>query len=265
MFAGTWCDTALFAELKERINAVKLVGSAELWETLWPLVGGEQAAASVVIAGGTDWEMKLHVFMAKGERAEDAESPFVDSFPTGSLVFLKPLLGITNLRKLRKIGARMVPLGDVMPLKGAASDGSVFGGSEVSDYQLLLGGAVHEMWGTSGPSVVLEIGLLPPMGLPSRHDASLPYFPDVGSPPYSALATAFVSTDLSAEAGDHAATDSPPANDDDDSLETNRIRVGGNSTQATADELTANVGGLGPQLEQIVRRVLVSRGEKSEK
>ena len=197
---GTWCDTALFAQLKEHINDVKLEGSSGLWETLWPLVGGEQGAASVVVAGGQDWEMKLHVFMSNGARAEDEEPPFTDSFPTGSLVFLKPLLGITNLRKLRKIGSRMVPLGDVMPLNGAAADGSAFGGSQVGEYQLLLGGALHEMSGTSGPSVVLEIGLLPPMGLPSRHDPSLPYFPAPGSPPHSLLAAAFVSAAGAAEA-----------------------------------------------------------------
>ena len=41
----------------------------------------------------------------------------------GNTQMLKPLLGNTNLRKVRKIGSRMVPLGDIMPLKGTASDG----------------------------------------------------------------------------------------------------------------------------------------------
>ena len=76
-----------------------------------------------MIARGTDWEMKLHLFMAKGPKPENEPAPFSDTYPTGSLVFLKPLLGNTNLRKVRKIGSRMVPLGDIMPLKGPASDG----------------------------------------------------------------------------------------------------------------------------------------------
>ena len=43
--------------------------------------------------------------------------------------------------------------------------------------------------------------------------------------------------------------------------EERRVVVGGAATQATADLLTSNIGGLGDQLEQIVRRVLVSRAD----
>ena len=41
------------------------------------------AAGSIVIAGGTDWEMKLHIFMSKGAKKDDEPSPFIDTFPTG--------------------------------------------------------------------------------------------------------------------------------------------------------------------------------------
>ena len=44
---------------------------------------GEVAAGSIVIAGGTDWEMKLHLFMSKGAKKDDEPAPFTDTFPTG--------------------------------------------------------------------------------------------------------------------------------------------------------------------------------------
>ena len=37
---GTWCNTDLFERVKEALNDVVLTGSPELWEVLWPLVGG---------------------------------------------------------------------------------------------------------------------------------------------------------------------------------------------------------------------------------
>ena len=259
---GTWCDTTLFEAVKTSLNDVLLQGSPELWEELWPNVGGEQEAASIVVARGTDWEIKLHLFMARGSKPDDAPPPLTDSFPTGSLVFLKPLLGITDLRKMRKIGARMVPLGDKIPLKGAAADGDALGGSDVSDYQLLLGGAVHTMAGTSGPSLVLEVGLLPPMGLPQRHNTSLPNM-DSSSPALVAAFRSLAARQAQVEAEEQARMAGTRVLADTQSSEpdTVQIKVGGKATQATADKLTAQVGGLGPQLEQIVRRVLVSRAD----
>ena len=129
-------------------------------------------------------------------------------------------------------------------------------GSEVSGYQLLLGGAVHEMAGTSGPSVVLEIGLLPPMGLPPNRQqaaAALPYLPS--SAP--TLTAAFKAA--SAEEEEELVVKEVELEGEGEN--SNQIQIGGAATQATANMLVSNVGGLGPQLEQIVRRVLVSRAD----
>jgi hypothetical protein len=103
------------------------------------------------------------------------------------------------------------------------------------------------------------------MGLPPRHNFSLPTLPHPVSP---TLAFAFVSAaKQEAEAEEsrrHAAAAvggsaeeegvHPPA-------EAARIKVGGAATQEMGNLLTSKVGGLGPQLEQIVRRVLVSRAD----
>ena len=261
---GTWCNTDLFDAVKSAINDVALAGSPELWEALWAMVGGEQPASSISLAAGKDWEIKLHLFMSKGPAAEDAPAPFSDIYPTGSLVCLKPLLGITNLRKVRKIGSRLVPLGDVIPLQGGSASGDAFGGSKINDFQLLLGGAIQEMRGTSGPSAVLEIGMLPPMGLPSRFDASLPRLPPPSSPALHTLASSFSSVaETAAEAEEERAPEGGGENAEAGAgvEEERRVVVGGAATQATADLLTSNIGGLGDQLEQIVRRVLVSRAD----
>jgi hypothetical protein len=249
--------------LRTTINDVSLTGSPELWESLWAMVGGEQPASTLFLAGGEDWELKLHLFMSKGPAADDAPAPYSDTYPTGSLVCLKPLLGITKLRKVRKIGSRTVPIGDVIPLQGSAAGGDAFGGSKVNDLQLLLGGAIQELSGTSGPSAVLEVGLLPPMGLPSRFDASLPRLSEPISPAHKTLASSFFSITDAAAAEEEGRVDEEMVGEGAvaDIDEGRRVVVGGAATQATADKLTSNIGGLGDQLEQIVRRVLVSRAD----
>jgi hypothetical protein len=251
--------------LRTTINDVSLTGSPELWESLWAMVGGEQPASTLFLAGGEDWEMKLHLFMSKGPAGtDDAPAPYSDTYPTGSLVCLKPLLGITKLRKVRKIGSRTVPIGDVIPLQGSSAGGDAFGGSKVNDLQLLLGGAIQELSGTSGPSAVLEIGLLPPMGLPSRFDASLPCLSEPTTPAHKTLAASFFSITDAAAAEEERGVGEGMVGEEGavaDIDEGRRVVVGGAATQATADKLTSNIGGLGGQLEQIVRRVLVSRAD----
>jgi hypothetical protein len=100
------------------------------------------------------------------------------------------------------------------------------------------------------------------MGLPPRHNFSLPTLPHPVSP---TLATAFVSAaKQEAEAEEsrrHAACGS--AEEESVAAEAARIKVGGAATQEMGNLLTSKVGGLGPQLEQIVRRVLVSRADTS--
>ena len=102
------------------------------------------------------------------------------------------------------------------------------------------------------------------MGLPPRHNFSLPTLPHPVSP---TLATAFVSAaKQEAEAEESrrhaaAAAGGSSAEEEGVAAEAARIKVGGAATQEMGNLLTSKVGGLGPQLEQIVRRVLVSRAD----
>jgi hypothetical protein len=103
------------------------------------------------------------------------------------------------------------------------------------------------------------------MGLPPRHNFSLPTLPHPVSP---TLATAFVSAaKQEAEAEESrrhaAAAAGGSAEEEGVAAEAARIKVGGAATQEMGNLLTSKVGGLGPQLEQIVRRVLVSRADTS--
>ena len=98
------------------------------------------------------------------------------------------------------------------------------------------------------------------MGLPPRHNFSLPTLPHPVSP---TLATAFVSAaKQEAEAEEsrrHASAACGSGEEESVAAEAARIKVGGAATQEMGNLLTSKVGGLGPQLGQIIRRVLVSR------
>jgi len=68
-----------------------------------------------------------------------------------------------------------------------------------------------------------------------------------------------------AETRRHAAAGAGGSAEEEEGVaaEAARIKVGGAATQEMGNLLTSKVGGLGPQLEQIVRRVLVSRADTS--
>lgn len=61
-------------------------------------------------------------------------------------------------------------MGSPISLKGTGASGAAFGGTKVENAQLLLGGPLTEMASASGPSALLELCMLPPMGLPDRDD-----------------------------------------------------------------------------------------------
>ena len=122
------------------MDAIGIQGSSELWPALWQASGGQKRcvpnpqdsphsavpppnilflpihhkqrlrvahqlpvlarAQRLAIAKGKDWSMQLHIFMT--EKGGEREPSFQAQYPTGSLTYLKPLLGMTKMTKMRR-------------------------------------------------------------------------------------------------------------------------------------------------------------------
>lgn len=246
---GTWIDIEKREKVREMTDDVQLRGGSEIWPKIWELVGGEQKNARVRIASGQDWDMVLHVFYSDGKPT--SELGYTVQHPTGSLVFLKPLLGTTKLQKMRKDrDGNLVPMGGAGTGTAVSLEGLGFGGSATAPSQLLLGGPLQELRGTTGASAVLEVLLIPPMGLPPRDTdlVTLPFDDTL-------LRNAFFSFKNPPPKED------PPPKKSSSDLASASSSGAKNSALEAATKLSTNVGGLEAQLDAIVRRVLASRAD----
>ena len=105
---GTWCDTDLFNTVRDALADLSVSTTRDnMWARLWANAGGERPTATLRVAGGTQWDLLLHLFSPSRKAVDSKGNVQVHvgvKHVDGVLSLLQPLLGSVVVSKRRPSG-----------------------------------------------------------------------------------------------------------------------------------------------------------------